>query len=115
MSHAAKDMGNQNEPSHGVGSGASFGTAPKLDADQREEANALIEQIIEDPERFAFEIVALRGALREIAEDPANAVSYYEDKWRTIARKALGLHLPNAPVSNGPESEPHRQQNDRTP
>ena len=29
-------------------------------------------------------------ALEEIANDPANAVTHFEDKWRTIAKRALG-------------------------
>lgn len=32
----------------------------KLDANQREQANALIAQIVDDPEKYAFEVVALR-------------------------------------------------------
>jgi hypothetical protein len=38
----------------------------KLDMVQRARANALIEQIIEDPEKFAFEIVALQARIREL-------------------------------------------------
>ncbi len=31
----------------------------------------------------------LRFALEQIAHDPANAVTYFEDKWRQIAKQAL--------------------------
>ena len=90
-------MTNENEQSPALRCGDGFDITLKLDADQRAEASALIEQIVEDPEKYAFEIVAMRAALHEIAEDPANAVTYFEDKWRTIAREALGLS-PNTEV-----------------
>ena len=34
----------------------------------------------------------LRFALEQIAHDPANAVTYFEDKWRQIAKQALLLN-----------------------
>lgn len=41
----------------------------KLDADQRARAIDLVEQIINDPESFAFEIIWLRDNTRQVIRD----------------------------------------------
>ena len=38
--------------------------------------------VLQDNDRMRF-------ALEQIAHDPANAVTYFEDKWRRIAKQAL--------------------------
>lgn len=41
----------------------------KLDAEQRAMATALVDQIIDDPESFAFEIIWLRDNTRQVIRD----------------------------------------------
>lgn len=45
-----------------------------------------LRKLIEQLER---ENAALRWALNKIANDPAPAVTYYEEKWQWIAREVL--------------------------
>lgn len=72
----------------------------KLDAEQRERANALVEQIIDDPETAAFELIWLRDILRilnqyvadrivvELADDESEelqtALTYASRSWAKL-------------------------------
>lgn len=49
----------------------------RLTFDQRTDAQLLEEQIIEDPERAAYEIVALRSLVRDIDTDYAGLAERY--------------------------------------
>ena len=51
--------------------------------------------VLQDNERMRF-------ALEQIAHDPANAVTYFEDKWRRIARQALQPNVAGQPRDTKP-------------
>lgn len=51
---------------------------PKLSPAQRAEAAELVDQIMEDPERFAFELVSLRAQLEDAQarDNVSEAIAY---------------------------------------